>query len=64
MFFDLARKFMGINFHGHGGVVGRIIVRFVKLVIVNYFSWIRGYPKIHKNLYTLKISTCMVYTYI
>ena len=50
---------MGINFHGHGGVVGAIIVEYatnVLIFVVYKFSWIKEYYKIHKNSYTTKFN--------
>ena len=52
--FDWQENLWGINFHGHCGVVGTIVVRFAKYA--SYYGLIFVYHGIHKHLYTSKIS--------
>ena len=54
--FNWQKNLWGINFCGHGSVVGTIIVGFAS------YCGLEAYHEIYKNLYTSKISTCMVYS--
>ena len=57
--FGWQENLWGINFRGHGDVVGTIIVG-INFVVYK-FLWIRGYHEINKNLYTTKFNTRMVF---
>ena len=44
--FDWQENLWGINFRGHGGMVGTIVVRFAKYAsYCGLFLWIRGIPQ-------------------